>query len=109
MKCTEAIARVLKAEGVELMTCFPLNPIIDAVAALKIRPLVARHERVVINIADGPYLAIGEARKLNHRYVGTEHLVIALLAHDDSIPSKVLRRQGLDLALLREKALAALE
>ena len=53
MKCTEAIARVLAAEGVELMTCFPLNPIIDAVAALKIRPLVARHERVVINIADG--------------------------------------------------------
>ncbi len=42
MKCTEVIARVLQAEGVELMTCFPLNPIIDAVAALNIRPLVTR-------------------------------------------------------------------
>jgi thiamine pyrophosphate-dependent acetolactate synthase large subunit-like protein len=52
MKCTEAIARVLKAEGVEFLTCFPLNPIIDAAAALNIRPLVARHERVAINIAD---------------------------------------------------------
>lgn len=53
MKGTDAIARVLQAEKVEFVTCFPMNQILDAVAALKIRPLVTRTERVAINIADG--------------------------------------------------------
>ena len=58
--------------------------------------------RAVIN------LAIKEARKLNHRYIGTEHLILGLLAHGESIPAKVFRDQGLDLDTLREKILALL-
>jgi ATP-dependent Clp protease ATP-binding subunit ClpA len=58
--------------------------------------------RAVIN------LAIQEARKLNHRYVGTEHLILGLLAHGESIPARVLRDQGLNLDQLREKTLALL-
>ena len=46
--------------------------------------------RAVIN------LAIQEARKFNHRYVGTEHLILGLLAHGKSIPAQVLHDQGLD-------------
>ncbi len=53
-------------------------------------------------------LAIQEARKLNHPYVGTEHLILGLLAHGESIPAEVLRDQGLDLDQLREKTLALL-
>ncbi len=53
-------------------------------------------------------LAIAEARKLHHRYVGTEHLVLGLLEHADSIPSRVLHGQGIDVPTLREKALAML-
>jgi len=53
-------------------------------------------------------LAIKEARSLNHRYVGTEHLILGLLAHGQSIPAEVLRDQGLNLDLLREKTLALL-
>ena len=53
MKCTEVIARALEAEGVEFITCFPLNQIIDAVAAINIRPIVTRTERVAVNIVDG--------------------------------------------------------
>jgi len=53
-------------------------------------------------------LAIQEARKFHHRYVGTEHLVIGLLGHADSAPAKVLRNQGVNLDTLREKALAML-
>jgi acetolactate synthase-1/2/3 large subunit len=48
-----AIARILKLEGVEFVSCFPENPIIDACAAEGIRPVIARSERVVVNIADG--------------------------------------------------------
>ena len=49
---SDAIAKILKAEGVEFITCFPMNPILDAVAAVGIRPIVARTERVTVNIAD---------------------------------------------------------
>lgn len=58
--------------------------------------------RAVIN------LAIKEARKLNHRYIGTEHLILGLLAHGESIPAQVLSDQGLNLDQLREKTLALL-
>ena len=48
-----AIAAILQAEGVECFTCFPENGVIDAAASLGIRPILARTERVAINIADG--------------------------------------------------------
>lgn len=53
-------------------------------------------------------LAVEEARKLGHRYVGTEHLVLALLAYEEGIPSQVLRAEGVDADKLREKILAML-
>ena len=53
-------------------------------------------------------LAIQEARKFDHRYVGTEHLILGLCAHPDSIPSQVLRERGLDVETLREKTLSLL-
>jgi ATP-dependent Clp protease ATP-binding subunit ClpA len=52
--------------------------------------------------------AISEARKFGHHYVGTEHLVLALLQVADGIPSKVLKEQGVNLNALREKTLALL-
>src|SRR5512143_973686 len=48
-----AIAKILKAEGVGFITCFPYNPVIDAVAAEDIRPIMPRTERVAVGIADG--------------------------------------------------------
>lgn len=54
-------------------------------------------------------LAIEEARKSNHRYVGTEHLILGLLAHGESVPARVLHEQGVDLEALRQKTLALLQ
>lgn len=51
---------------------------------------------------------ISEARKLGHRYVGTEHLMLALLQVEAGIPAKVLRSQGLDVDTVREQTLATL-
>jgi len=48
-----AIAKVLKIEGVDFITCFPYNPVLDALAAEGIRPIKARTERVAVGIADG--------------------------------------------------------
>ena len=53
-------------------------------------------------------LAIEEARRFGHRYVGTEHLVLALLQLREGLPARVLREQGVELEPLREKVLAML-
>ena len=53
MKGFDIIAAILKAEGVESLTCFPHSEIIDGAAALGIRPVLARTERTALHIADG--------------------------------------------------------
>lgn len=53
MDVRTAIASILKEEGVEFISCFPENPLIDAFASVGIRPVICRSERVVVNIADG--------------------------------------------------------
>lgn len=63
IKGSEAIARILQAEGVEYLTCFPYNEIIDPAAALGVRPIMARTERVAVNIADG-YSRAANGRRL---------------------------------------------
>ena len=59
MKGADIVAKALKAEGVEFITGFPLNPIFDSAAALDIRPIITRTERVAVNIADGYARATG--------------------------------------------------
>jgi len=63
------------------------------------------HTKEMKEVIEG---AIGEARKFGHRYVGTEHLLIAILKQADGVSSEVLRAQGLELDRVREKALALL-
>ena len=53
-------------------------------------------------------LAIAEARNSKHRYIGTEHLVLALLQLPEALPARVLREQGVELGRLREKVLTML-
>lgn len=54
-------------------------------------------------------LAIAKARKLDHRYVGTEHLMLALCEYEKGIPAKVLGEMGVEFAALRDKILALLD
>lgn len=53
MRGADLIAEVLKRENTSFVTGFPENLVFDAAANLGIRPLVARTERVAVNIADG--------------------------------------------------------
>ncbi len=62
MRGTEAVAQILKAEGVEYLFSYPNHPLIDAAAQLGIRPLIARGEKTLINMADGYTRAINGAR-----------------------------------------------
>ena len=52
--------------------------------------------------------ALKEAREHEHRYVGTEHLIVALLSQADTIPAQVLSSQGLKVDDVRAKALDVL-
>ena len=52
MKVADAVAKVLKAEGVEYLFAYPVNPIIEAAAKLDIRPIIVRQERIGLHMAD---------------------------------------------------------
>jgi acetolactate synthase-1/2/3 large subunit len=62
MRTIDAIAEILKREGVEYMSCFPTTPVIEAAAAVGIRPIICRQERVGVGIADG-YGRVANGRK----------------------------------------------
>ena len=52
MKVVEAIAKAMKAEGVEILFAYPVNPLIEAAAAEDIRTVIVRQERVGLHMAD---------------------------------------------------------
>jgi acetolactate synthase-1/2/3 large subunit len=53
MNGAAVIAEILKREGTEFLSCYPRNPLIEASAALDIRPILCRQERVGVGLADG--------------------------------------------------------
>ena len=53
MNGAQLIAEILKREGTEFLSCYPRNPLIEACAALDIRTILCRQERVGVGIADG--------------------------------------------------------
>ena len=53
MNGAQLIAEILKREGTEFLSCYPRNPLIEACAAIDIRTILCRQERVGVGIADG--------------------------------------------------------
>jgi len=54
-------------------------------------------------------LAVDEARRLNHNYIGTEHLLIGLLREGDGVAAGVLESLQVNLENLREQTEKVLE
>ena len=52
MQVVDAVAEILKREGVEFLIGYPVNHIIEAAAAADIRTIIVRQERVGIHMAD---------------------------------------------------------
>lgn len=52
MQVEDAIAHILKEEGVEYLFGYPYNPLLEAAARADIRPIVVRQERVGAHMAD---------------------------------------------------------
>ncbi len=53
MLVMDAMAQILKREGIETLFCFPTTPIIEAAVGAGIRPIICRQERVGVDMANG--------------------------------------------------------
>src|SRR5205823_9270278 len=62
MNGAAVVAEILKREGTEFLSCYPRNPVIEPCAALDIRPILCRQERVGVGLADG-YSRIKRGKK----------------------------------------------
>jgi acetolactate synthase-1/2/3 large subunit len=90
MNGIDYIARILKQEGVEWISCFPSNPLISAVAREGIRPIAFRHERGAVMAADG-YSRISDRNRFGvvavQSQAGAENVMGGLSqAYADNIP-----------------------
>jgi thiamine pyrophosphate-dependent acetolactate synthase large subunit-like protein len=90
----DRVAAVLAAEGVEFIVGFPENRLLNAAALAGIRPIIARTERVAINIADG-FTRVTAGRRIAACAVqhgpGTEAALAAVAqAYGDRTPLLIL-------------------
>lgn len=53
MNGADVIAEIIKREGTEFLACYPRNSLIDACAAIDIRTILCRQERIGVGMADG--------------------------------------------------------
>lgn len=54
------------------------------------------------------HLAVEEAQRLNHHYLGTEHLLLGLVREGDGIAADILKSLGLDLKKVRMQTIKLL-
>jgi ATP-dependent Clp protease ATP-binding subunit ClpC len=93
--------KVLKSMGVNLKDArMEVERIIgrgSGFVAVEI-PFTPRAKRVL-------EMAIEEARDLGHSYIGTEHILLALLEEEDGVATRVLENLGVDLSKVRSEIL----
>lgn len=53
MLVMDAMAQILRKEGINTMFCFPTTPIIEAAVGAGLRPVICRQERVGVDMASG--------------------------------------------------------
>ena len=90
MNGNEIVARILKLEGVDWMTAYPEQKLIDAAAKEGIRPIITRQERAGVNMADG-FSRIRRGRQIGvftaQRGPGAENAFGGVAqAYADSVP-----------------------
>jgi len=52
MKVGQAVAEIMKREGIEILCGYPVNHLIEFAAAIDIRPVIVRQERIGLHMAD---------------------------------------------------------
>lgn len=97
--CTSAAAIILRSHGI------PFGEASRHV--MEMHPL--SHEK--LHLEQCPYspaakktlkLALREGKKRGHNYIGTEHLLMALLCQPQAIPCRVLAKMGHDVEAIKK-------
>ncbi|MEO0072669.1 MAG: ATP-dependent Clp protease ATP-binding subunit [candidate division WOR-3 bacterium] len=52
--------------------------------------------------------AVEEARRMNHTYIGTEHILLGILKEEKSLGAQILQSLGLELEIVRQETLRLL-
>ena len=52
MKVGDAIAEIMKREGIEILCGYPVNHLLEYAAKADIRPIIVRQERIGLHMAD---------------------------------------------------------
>jgi len=94
MNVAQAMAAILKQEGIDLLFCYPTSQIIDEAALVGIRPIVVRQERTGLHMADA-YSRLTSGQKVGvfamQHGPGTENAYGGIAqAYADSVPLLVL-------------------
>ena len=105
---------VREGEGLAAKVLNTMDVDLD-VARDKVEAIIGRGKRTVFGeIGLTPRakkvieLAVDEARRLNHHYVGTEHLLLGLLREGSGIGAGVLEDLGVSLDRARQEVIRAL-
>ncbi len=94
MKVGEAIAEIMKREGIEILCGYPVNHLIEFAAKADIRPVMVRQERIGVHMADA-ISRVTSGRKLGafcmQHGPGTENAYGGIAqAFSESIPMLVI-------------------
>src|SRR5262245_45937196 len=94
MKTADAIAEILKREGVEWVIGYPVNHILEHAAKADIRPIIVRQERTGLHMADA-IARVTSGRKIGvfamQHGPGTENAYGGIAqAYSESIPILVM-------------------
>lgn len=90
MRVAQAIAEILKREGVEFVVGYPVNPLYETCAELDIRTIVVRQERTACHMADA-YSRMNSGNKIGvfitQHGPGTENAFGGIAqAYSESVP-----------------------
>ena len=105
---------VREGEGVAAKVLSNLGVELDKVRSA-VEFIIGRGERIVLGeIGLTPRakkvieLAVDEARRLNHHYIGTEHLLLGLVREGEGIAAGVLQSLGVNLEKVRTQTIQVL-
>jgi ATP-dependent Clp protease ATP-binding subunit ClpC len=71
--------------------------LIDSLAERRKMPAIDRFDKFTNRARRALHLAQEEAQRLQHNYIGTEHLLLGLIREGEGVAAKVLNNLGIDL------------
>ncbi|MDR1702080.1 MAG: AAA family ATPase, partial [Sporomusaceae bacterium] len=99
-----------EGEGVAAKALVALNIDLEAVRA-QVEEILGKEQESTLEMGYTPRakkvieLAMEEALRLGHNYVGTEHLLLGLIREGEGIAAQVLTNIGVDIGMLRKKVI----